>query len=277
MPVNAELLIKEIMKTNVPPKEEGFLCNPLLEKRRKPRKIKSRSEAQTLADFFQECYIKEYGASYQLGVASDNTAMLKIIHYFKNNELEYYNNAKRFIEWCFERKNQIYKETGRFNTNIIIPYLNDFYQDELMPKIENGETIRQEFNVDLVQEIYKLEQTSKAAAIFIQFGIPVAATYYIQCKQAKESSILSGLEKVMCELKKDAKGRKKLGLMLRHSVVGSPYPHDFCLLNWRDIFEDTIDIYRNEQWWRNCDYKGEPLKQYSQFNIQHYTTNVLKS
>jgi hypothetical protein len=46
------------------------------------------------------------------------------------------------------------------------------------------------------------------------------------------------------------------------SVLGSPYPKEFNMLDWRTEFEFVCKQFYSESWWRDVDYSGKPLSKY---------------
>jgi hypothetical protein len=58
--------------------------------------------------------------------------------------------------------------------------------------------------------------------------------------------------------KGNAQEKKLLSDIIQKSISRSPYPSDFKLLDWRNLFQQDIAKFKNEIWWRSDDYPGQP-------------------
>jgi hypothetical protein len=133
-----------------------------------------------------------------------------------------------------------------------------------MPKVEEDTIDRSHFESSLLDEIKQVDKESKASHLFYRFGIPIAATYFLQIKGIKEETVVKGLEVFMNTLANgDAEQRNMLSVICERSVMKSPYPEEFNFLDWREKYKAYSSRFVKENWWRDNDYKGKPLSEYS--------------
>jgi hypothetical protein len=273
----AATIIERIMSQPIP--SEGQLINPLnAEKRtRKPAQVTIHDfdlnnddandiqawTTRTFVDYFAKKWHSDTGGNYRKTYSSDQVVFQDIGKYFSSNGLERNEWTKKFVDWCFEKRTEITKRSGHFMPQTIRGYLNHFYQDVVMPMVEDNKVERVYVETPILEEIKQADAEGRANEIFIRFGIPVGATYFIKTKGFSEETILNGLTKFINQLNKGgAAERDKLSSLFQRSIMRSPYPDWFCFLNWRDLYEPQAQRYHDENWWRDKDYRGTPLPEY---------------
>jgi hypothetical protein len=132
-----------------------------------------------------------------------------------------------------------------------------------MPKVEEDSIDRSYFESTILEDIKLADEEGKASEIYIRFGIPIASTYFIQVRGFNSEVVQKGIENFLTKLAKgDLSSKQKIGLVLQKSVMKSPYPQEFSLLDWRSKFDSFTKAYEKENWWREKDYSGKPLTEY---------------
>ena len=269
-------IVARIMSKPVPLQSE--LTNPFAANKRKKKIMLNPDEkkditmpddvliwsSKNFVDYFAEIYKEKTGGYYKKTYASDNAIFAEIGKFFSSNGLQKQEWTKKFIDWCFNNKSIIIEKSGYLLPTSIINYLNHFYQEEVMPKVEEDTIDRSYFESSLLDEIMQVDKESKASHLFYRFGIPIAATYFLQIKGLKEDTVVKGLQFFLNTLANgDAEQKNTLSVVCERSVMKSPYPSEFNFLDWRDRYKTVISQFANENWWRDNDYKGKPLSEYN--------------
>ena len=180
-----------------------------------------------------------------------------------SNGLQKQEWTKKFIDWSFENQDTIVKKSNYFLPTTIKNYLNHFYQEEVMPKVEEDSIERTYFESTILEDIKVADEDGKASEIYIRFGIPIASSYFIQIRGISSDIVEKGINNFLSKLAQgDLKAKEKIGLVLQKSIMRSPYPQEFSLLDWRDKFETFAKLHTKENWWRDKDYSGKPLSEY---------------
>jgi hypothetical protein len=261
-----------------PVPQEGQLMNPLnAEKRtRKASQISIHDigsdpfdadiqtwTVRTFVDYFAKKWQKETGGNYKKTYTSDQIVFQDIGKFMASNGLEKREWTKKFIDWAFKRRLEITKKSGHFMPQSIRGYLNQFYQDVVMPMVEENKVERTYVETPILEEIKQADEAGRANEIFLRFGIPLAATYFVVTKGYKESTVQKGLDKLIHDLSTgEASDRGNLELMFQRSIIRSPYPDWFTFKDWRDKYKTYSKRYEEENWWREDDYRGRSLPEY---------------
>lgn len=254
--------VKEIYLQHIPLQSE--LSNPFnANKRHKKRSTIVRKNAElpedlnswtsrNFSDYFCLEYKKAFDGTYKVTYTSDNKYINVILEFMIDNGLEKNDWAKKFIDWCFLNKTLILQRSGHFLLPETINFLNRFYQDV----INTSGSVTQ---LDLFPDVKTLAVEGKSKELFSKYGIPLACTYYATYKNISDEQLVSGIKKLFYQLSRgNAQERKLLGDIIQKSISRSPYPQEFKILDWRDIFKAEVSKFKTEPWWRNEDYPGQP-------------------
>ena len=78
-----------------------------------------------------------------------------------------------------------------------------------------------------------------------------------------EDIVQRGISNFLTKLAQgDLKSRDKISLVIQKSIMKSPYPAEFSMLDWREKFEPFTNLAKKDNWWRQKDYNGKPLSEY---------------
>ena len=271
-----EDIINSILTQSIP--QKGMLVNPLTSKP-KTRKaatisdlVKNKGEwpidikmwtTRTFVDYFAKKYQDVTNMNYKKTYKSDCSVFQNIGNHMVSNGLERNEWTRKFIDWSILRYNEISKREGSFTPNTIFHFVNEFYQDVVLPKVETSEVTRKIGDTSLLEEIQNAEKQGKLTQIFSNFGIPVAMTYLVNVKKFEKEKWLNALEQKLDALKNGGIEEKEILQKIVHtSIIGSPYPAEFISLDWRITFNKYISDFKSCSWWRDNDYKGNPLPKY---------------
>lgn len=269
-------IVCKIMSKPVPLQSE--LTNPFSANKRKKKIVLNPDEkkditmpddvllwsSKNFVDYFAETYKEKTGGYYKKTYAADNAIFAEIGKFLNSNGLQKQEWTKKFVDWCFNNRSMITEKSGYLLPTSIINYLNHFYQEEVMPKVEEDTIDRSYFESSLLDEIMQVDKESKASHLFYRFGIPIAATYFLQIKGLKEETVLKGLQFYLNTLANgDVEQKNILSVVCERSVMKSPYPIEFNFLDWREKYKPIISQFAKENWWRDSDYKGKPLSEYN--------------
>jgi hypothetical protein len=273
----ADDIIKKIMSQAVPSK--GELIHPLSnEKVKKGSKQVTLTDAKNanmptdvnlwtpkhFVDYFAKRYQEVTGANYRKIYNVEIGTFVKIGDFLVSNGLDRNLWTKKFIDWAFKHKDDITHKEGHFTPQEILRQINYFYQQEILPMVEEDEIVRDTQDTLLLEEIQLVDSEGKSIDIFIKFGIPTTTTYYAKIKGIDITTIEEATLKMIKRLSIGGSMEKKqLENILHASVIGSPYPPEFLGLDWREKIAQDIKIYTKEPWWRREDYKGKPLSKYN--------------
>jgi hypothetical protein len=272
----AEAIIKRIMESSVP--ADGQLTHPFkIDADKKENKQVTLADARNFkfpmdvkswspkmfVDYFAQKYQEEVNVNYRKMYKSDIMIIRKMGDFLVSNGLERNTWVKKLIDWAFRHRQQIINKEGHFTTQEVLRQINYFYQQEILPKVEENEIDRDTTDTLLLEEIQEADSSGKITEVFVRFGIPVALTYLVKIKKMNEDNLIKATEQRIKLLSSGSSLEKEqLEKMLHSSVIGSPYPDDFIGLDWRENFSSYINKYIKESWWRQEDYKGKPLTKY---------------
>ena len=269
-------VVMHVMSMDVPP--EGQLVNPFKPKRRTTQQVtldeminkKGPAELpvstsdwtnKNFVTYFARKYQSFIGGNYKITFASDLPLIKQIGDFFTSNGLDKNEYTKKLFDWAFDNHDQIIRKFNYLTLGSVLNSINYFYQDEVLPKIETGLVVRDTNDTSLLKEINDLQDKVKATELFAIFGIPITTTYLVKIKGYELSKVIASLNVRFAD-KKNA-DTIILERMFNASIINSPYPDEFLALDWRQTFHELIEFYKTESWWRDKDYKGDPLSKYN--------------
>lgn len=272
-------IINRIMSQPVP--NEGQLKHPIEPKKRLARQdgqmtladlVEKKSvtpddvrqwTARTFVDYFAKRFQDETGGNYRKIYKSDGQVFGQAMKFMASNGLERGEWTKKLLDWAFVRRESISVRTGHFTPQSILRMINHFYQEEVLPKVEVGEVERTDSpDASLLEEIQQADAEGRATEILARYGIPVTLTYFVRVKGIREEVAVSGVAQRLTAMAKGTpQDREQLERIAHASVIGSPYPGEFLLRDWRAIFPEAA-AFSKETWWRKSDYTGAPLPKY---------------
>jgi hypothetical protein len=272
---NLLAIVKEIMSSPVPEKES--LKNPFKNSSRKRvnpddkrlnfNEIPSNVEewtARTFVDYFGVKYFETFKSNYRKVYGNDGKLFKDIMRFMASNGLDKNHHTKKFVDWCFDNKDEVLKYNSHFAVLSILKMINYYFQEEVLPLVEKDEIDRSHYEENILDEIKEADSEGKASEIFVRFGIPIAASYFIIYKGISEESIIKGLCSYIEKLKTGGlESEPRIKQIFERSIIRSPYNSNFALLDWRTRFNQYCNKYKSEKWWRDEDYKGNPLNEYS--------------
>jgi len=260
--------VKGIYMQHVPLQTE--LVNPFQANKRQRKKpiVKTLKEApedlkdwtaKNFTDYFLNEYKKAFDGIYRVTYTSDNKIINIIADFMEDNKLDKNEWTKKFIDWCFINKTVIMQRSGFFLLMEFPHYLNRYYQDA----INTNSTAPL---IDIYDEVRNLAKLGRSKELFSKYGIPVVCTYYANTQKISKEDFISGLNQLFLTLSKgNAEEKKLIADTFQKSVSRSPYLPEFDLLDWREIFVKYTAKYKEETWWRDEDYPGNPRFQFDKF------------
>lgn len=270
----ADDIINRILNSPIP--QEGHLMHPLQPQKRdkkvgqvtlgdvnsKQKQDTSDWNARDFVDYFANKFQETTGGNYRRVYRADGTAFQEMLRFFNSNGMEKSEWTKKFIDWAFLKRDLIQRRFGYFNPHTILRVINYFYQDEVMPLVEEEQVHRQTSDTSLIDEISEVFTKGHDIEPFTQFGIPIIATYMIHVKKNDKARLIEAVrQRLLILMKNDRAEAKKV---LLKSIINSPYPTSYELLDWRDVYSDITKHFEGESWWRDGDYRGKPLPKYKE-------------
>lgn len=252
--------VKSIYLQHIPQQSE--LSNPFsANKRQKKRTTLTKTKEipddisqwspKNFSDYFGAEYKRVFDGVYKITYTSDNKIINIIMEFMIENGLEKNEWTKKFIDWCFLNKGVILQKSGHFLLVEFPNFLNRYYQDV----ISRNSAVAL---MDIFPDVKALASEGKSKELFSKYGIPIACTYYATYKNISDEQLVSGLRNLFNQLSKGNIQEKQLfGDIIQKSISRSPYPNDFKILDWREIFATEISKYKSEPWWRPDDYPGQ--------------------
>jgi hypothetical protein len=204
-------------------------------------------------------YKKAFDGVYRVTYTSDNKIINIIADFMEDNKLDKNEWTKKFIDWCFINKTVIMQRSGHFLLMEFPHYLNRYYQDVINT---NSTTPL----IDIYDEVKNLAKLGRSKEMFSKYGIPIVCTYYANTQKISKEDFISGLNQLFLTLSKgNAEEKKLIADTFQKSVSRSPYLPEFEMLDWREIFINYTAKYKEETWWRDEDYPGNPRFQFNKF------------
>lgn len=216
--------------------------------------------AKTFVDYFSNLYFQNIGGVYKKTYTSDCSVINEIFEFMIANELDEKEWTKKFIDWSFVNQDLILKQSGTFLISTIKKSLNTFYQQSISVKKQSVAA------VDIFDDLVKMVEKGKTKEILSVYGIPIIATYFVNHKNISTENIEAGMKKLFLTLMSgNNEEYSLLTRIVQRSINRSPYPDTFVLKDWRSKFPELISKYKNELWWRDQDYTGQPQYKYDKF------------
>jgi hypothetical protein len=267
-------IINRILTSPIP--AEGQLVHPIQPQKRKTGQmtisdVTKNKEAKSIEDwnpkdfvnYFANKYQDVTGGNYRRSYGADGAAFQEMIRFFGSNGVEKNLWTKKFIDWCFAKRDLIKRKFGYFTPQSMLNGINHFYQDEILPLVE-GDKIERTEQTSLLDELTDAFSQGKDTQVFIQFGIPITATYMIRIRDVDKDKLVEVIRKQLQNLMQ--LNRDDVKKIFLKSIVNSPYNTDFELLDWRDLYSEIVKSFETERWWRDEDYRGAPLKKYKEIS-----------
>ena len=261
--------VRSIYMKNVPLQSE--LSNPFAANKRQkknPLAIKESKERPTeitdwsarhFVDYFAENYKAVYKGTYKTTYTSDNKIINIICEFMEDNMLAKNEGTKKFIDWCFLNKEIIQKKSGHFLLMELPHFLNRYYQDVILTNSTTSQ-------IEIFSEIEALAENGRSKEIYGKYGIPVACTYYKNYRDVSHNDLVEGTKLFLSKLANGTSDEKKLlNDIVQKSISRSPYIPGFELTDWRALFSEVVERFKEETWWRDQDYPGNPRFKYDKF------------
>ena len=264
-----QILVETIMSEPIP--EEGQLINPFKAKKRGTKQISLdemivKKPANQLPDkvedwtgknfasYFAKSYQNTTGGNYKITFTSDLPLIKQIGDFFESHSLPRNEVTKTFIDWSMKNYDNIVKKYGYFTLTSVFNSVNYFYQDHFLVQ-RNDSTDTQK---SLLDEIKQVESEGQVTEIFARFGIPLTVNYLINIKKYPSDKVDGAVSKLLTSLHTSTSVQSKntLERILKASIINSPYPKEFISLDWRIKYNNYINNFLSESWWRDDDYTG---------------------
>lgn len=263
-------LVDEIMTMPIP--QPTSLSNPLANNKRKVKMSEhgtiSRPDnvedwnVRHLLDYFAERYKQELGKQYRKAFQADQHVFHQVTAFMSSNGLDKMEWSKKLVDWGFDNLERVILHQKHISPQSLLRMVNYFMQEEVMPLVEDEKIERDKYDESLIDEINAAVEAGKRMEIFSRHGIPVGVTYLVNCKKYDEVQTVESFSKFLKDLQKTEEGRVRIRRMIMASILGSPYPKEFRLLDWRKHFSFVCDAFYSESWWRDVDYSGKPMSKY---------------
>ena len=264
-----QILVESIMIEPIP--EEGQLINPFKAKKRGTKQVtldemvvkKPASQlpdkiedwtGKNFASYFAKSYQNTTGGNYKITFTSDLPLIKQIGDFFESHSLPRNEVTKTFIDWSMKNYDNIVKKYGYFTLTSVFNSVNYFYQDHfLAQRTDNSDTQK-----TLLDEIKQVESEGQVTEIFARFGIPLTVNYLINIKKYPSEKVDGAVSKLLNSLHSSTtvQSQNTLERIFKASVINSPYPKEFISLDWRIKYNNYINNFLSESWWRDDDYTG---------------------
>ena len=171
---------------------------------------------------------------------------------------------KDLIDWCVKNKEMVLKTSLTFLIPDLKKYINIFLSEN-SSSVDNSvlEINDAEFLNNLKAKL--ISENMTLVDFLSNYGIPISATYLFNFANKTEEEIISLVFNRMNGLVKAGK-IIDVNKIIKKRINMSPYPDDFLILYWREIFDQIITSCesKHESWWRNNDYSGTAPEHYNQ-------------
>lgn len=271
-----QVLVETIMSEPIP--EEGQLINPFKAKKRGAKQISlddmiSKKQTNQLpeniddwngknfASYFAKSYQNTTGGNYKITFTSDLPILKQIGDFFESHKLPRNELTKTFIDWAMKNYDNIVKKHGYFTLTSVFNSVNYFYQDHFLT--QKTDTI--DTQKSLLEEIKQVEAEGQVTEIFARFGIPIAVNYLISVKNYPVEKVDNAVLKLLTSLgnSTNVQSQNTLERILKSSIINSPYPKEFISTDWRIKYNNYINNFLSESWWRDEDYSGKVSQSYN--------------
>jgi hypothetical protein len=198
-------------------------------------------------NYFAVLYKTNFDIGYNISYGSDLKIINQIAKYFKSIGLDYRFNLKNLIDWSFNNKDMIIERSEFLTLITIRSFLNEYIQSVIL-EIKQQESTE---SYDFIGELDEFYKDGKMFTALKRYGIPIVATYLHFIKKHPHKTILANMQSMKSE-------QDDWMRIAKTSIVRSPYLEDMLCLDWRKLFENKVQEFYNENWWRDVDYIGYP-------------------
>lgn len=263
-------MIMDVYKRQVPLQSE--IANPFSANKRQRKKTLvpktpnalpediSTWSSKNFVDYFAEEYLKHFSGTYKKTYSSDCSFINQIFDFMEANDLDRNIASKKFIDWCFANSQVIASKNGVFLLNTIKNHLNSYFQQAIL------DTREKSIQIDIFSDIVELDKKGKAREVFTTYGIPLAATYFVNHKNISTKNVISGLHQLFSSLSNgDADQKLFISKVIQRSISRGPYIDGFELLDWREVFQAVVEPFKQELWYKEKDFSGKPQYKLEKF------------
>lgn len=263
-------MIMDVYKRDVPLQSE--ITNPFSANKRQRKKTLvpkapnglpeevNAWNSRNFVDYFAEQYHKHFSGTYKKTYSSDCSFINQIFEFMEANELDRNENTKKFIDWSFVNSQIVSSKNGVFLLATIKNHLNSYFQQAVL------DTREKSIQIDIFSDIVKLDKNGKTREVFITYGIPLAATYFVNHKNISLKNVIAGLQQLFSTFANSGNEEKLfISKVIQRSISRGPYIDDFELLDWRDVFKEVIEPFKSELWYREEDFSGKPQYKLEKF------------
>lgn len=255
-------MIMDVYKRQVPLQSE--IANPFSANKRQRKKSLlstpsttpddiSEWNSKNFVNYFANKYFEHFGVRYNKIYVSDCSDINEIFEFMEANDLDKNKSCKEFIDWSFENSQIVIARSGLFLLSVVKKYLNSYFQQAILDNREKA------IQIDILDDIVALDQKGKAREVFASYGIPLAATYFVNHKKISTKNVISGLHQLFTTLLNgDFEQKKYVSKVIQRSISRGPYIEGFELLDWREIFDAVVQPYKSELWYKEKDFSGKP-------------------
>lgn len=170
---------------------------------------------------------------------------------------------KDFISYTVEQqaqkildKKESQGELLSFTTNDLLDFFNSYMQSLYLKKKGGGNTDDSENIKVTKKELESCWKQGKLISLLRNYGIPISATfvfYKIKNKDVSDEDKIKKITEVISNVfEKVSFNQDILHNIAKHSMMRSPYPDTYILLDWKEKFMSTwdkIDVQKNT-WWQ---------------------------
>lgn len=267
-------LTYEMVKSvfNLPVPQQSELSNPFNSNTRRKNKLVTRKNLNEIPDnisdwssrdfvnYFGDKYKQIFGGIYKKTYSSDCSKVNEFIEFMDANELNKNEMTKTFIDWCFDNNEFISRSNNTFSLTSMRKFLNTFFQQVVRNDVQSN------VSLDIFNEVSEAIENGKTKEVLATYGIPIVSTYFINHKGIEFEKIKGGLNILFSKLiQGDQEELLLLNKIVQRSISRSPYPSNFEMLDWREVFSDLSNKYSKELWWRDKDYNGSMQYKYDRF------------
>lgn len=263
-------MILEVYKRDVPLQSE--IANPFSANKRQRRKtLVSKPpdglpedvntwNSRNFVDYFAEQYHKHFSGTYKKTYSSDCSFINQIFDFMEANELNRNEYTKKFIDWSFINSQIITSKNGVFLLGTIKNHLNGFFQQGVL------DTREKSVQIDIFHDISNLVLKGKTREVFITYGIPLAATFFVNHKNIPLKNVIAGLQQLFTTFSNgDNEQKMYIATVIQRSISRGPYIDGFELVDWRDVFKEVVSSFKTELWYREEDFSGKPQYKLEKF------------
>lgn len=202
-----------------------------------------------LLQFFLKIYEEQFGIEYTPNMGKDLNIIKKIELALSHLGLE--DDINDFLSWMVQNAYGYIEEDRCLTLHQYERFIDAFAQRD-KKKDHSGHQIPSDpsFIKRLKQDMAELLIKDLAA----KYGIPIATTAIYKASAKKNASV-GNIKRVITKLFNN----QEMDILLkiaRQSIILSPYPKEFLMLDWRKTFDHVWQEIsaKQQKWWREHDY-----------------------